>query len=57
MKITIAVTLNYFSFILPKMFSRFGEYFIKIIVSPAVPMISCRILVFLVTSLTERDSK
>ena len=39
------------------MFSRFGEYFIKIVVSPAVPMISCRILVFLVTSLTKSDSK
>ena len=45
------------SFILPRMFSRFGEYFIRIVISSAVPMVSRKILVFLVTSLTESDNE
>ena len=56
MKITIVLTLNC-SFILPRMFSRFGEYFIKIVFSSAVPMLSRKILVFLITSLTESDKE
>ena len=33
------------------MFPRFGEYFIKIVIFSVVPMVSLKILVFLVRSL------